>query len=113
MSHVSTPAPEPFSIAVTPDRDRVFIAPVGEIDLATCPLLRSRMTELQNDGFSHLVLDLREVTFLDSSGLKLILEQVNNPNIEFGVVPGPASVQRMFDVLGINDMVPRVDPPGR
>jgi anti-anti-sigma factor len=109
MSPVPEPVPEPFSIEVAPDGDRVFVAPAGGIDLATCPLLRSRIAELEKDGFARLILDLREVTFIDSSGVRLILEQISNPDLEFGVVPGPAAVQRIFDILGIADLVPLVD----
>lgn len=101
--------PDPFSIAVTEDGDRVFIAPTGGIDIATCPVLRSRMSELAKEGFASLVLDLRQVTFLDSSGVRLILERISDPQVEFGVVAGNPSVQRIFEILGITEMIPLVE----
>ena len=41
---------------------------VGEIDLATVPGLRDRVSSLQVDGPPHLVIDLSGVTFIDSLG---------------------------------------------
>jgi anti-sigma B factor antagonist len=46
---------------------------VGEIDLATVPLLRDRVAGLQLDGPSRLVIDLSGVTFIDSLGLGALI----------------------------------------
>lgn len=46
---------------------------VGEIDLATVPVLRDRVAGLQVDGPSRLVIDLSGVTFIDSLGLGALI----------------------------------------
>ena len=46
---------------------------VGEIDLATVPGLRDRVTGLQVDGPPRLVIDLTGVTFIDSLGLGALI----------------------------------------
>jgi anti-anti-sigma factor len=59
---------EPFRCEVHPARDAVQVRPVGELDLATVPIVDAELADLWAVGFSSLVLDLREVCFLDSNG---------------------------------------------
>jgi anti-anti-sigma factor len=46
---------------------------VGEIDLASAPGLRARLSDVQVDGPPHVVLDLTGVTFIDSLGLGTLI----------------------------------------
>ena len=64
---------EPFRIDVEPERESVRVAPVGELDIATVEKLRAEVDRLREAGFTDLVLDLRGVRFLDSTGLRLVL----------------------------------------
>lgn len=95
-----------LEVEVFADRGRVVIAPRGEIDLASVDLLRKHLNDLENGGFHSLVLDLRGVTFIDSTGLHLVLAEVRNEGIDFAVIPGPAQVQRVFELTGLIDQVP-------
>ena len=45
----------------------------GEIDLYTAPEFRSRMVELIDAGKTHLIVDLSEVTYIDSTALGVLL----------------------------------------
>ena len=45
----------------------------GEIDMASAPALRARISSLQIDGPPHLVIDLTGVTFIDSLGLGALI----------------------------------------
>ena len=64
---------EPFSCEVDPHRESVFVRPVGELDLATAPIVDAQLCELVEAGFTSVVLDLRKLRFLDSTGLRLLL----------------------------------------
>ena len=64
---------DPFRVAVLPNRDEVRVCPIGELDLATVPLVDSELAELWSRGFARLVLDLRDVCFLDSTGIRMLL----------------------------------------
>jgi anti-anti-sigma factor len=64
---------EPFRCEVAPHRDEVLVRPVGELDLATVPMVDEQLSELSSAGFTRLVLDLRSVRFLDSTGLRMLL----------------------------------------
>ncbi len=94
-----------LEIDVNPDGDRVVVAPVGEIDLSTVPQLRAALDEVSDAGFKQIVLDLRGVTFLDSSGLKLILDQ-HARDVGFALIAGPEPVHRVFAVTGLDRRLP-------
>ena len=115
MLQLPDPSPRaPFRVEIKPDRERVVVAPFGEVDIATVDTLRIRLEELEESGFEHVLLDLRGVEFLDTSGLRLIIEQARRTDVEFGVVPGDATVQRVFEISGLLDSLPFVDrPPSR
>jgi anti-sigma B factor antagonist len=49
------------------------VAAAGEIDLATVPALRQAVSEHLAAGVTLLVLDLSEVTFIDSTGLGVLV----------------------------------------
>jgi anti-sigma B factor antagonist len=103
------PELEPFRVEVHPERDTVRVVPVGEVDIATVGELDASLHELHGIGFQRFLLDLRELTFMDSSGLRLILEwharaRVNG--ISLALVPGPAIVQRVFELAGVLDQLP-------
>jgi anti-anti-sigma factor len=111
---VSSPLPEPFRCDVETLHGKVHVRPHGEIDIASAPLLESSLRELRETGFDHLVLDLREVTFLDSTGLRTILgwdDVARREGLDFELIPGPAAVQRLFSITGVRDRLRFVAPP--
>lgn len=79
----------------------VVVTPVGEIDLATVDVLAAELAAAREPGAS-LVLDLREVLFIDSAGLRLVLE-TSRGDESFAVVRGPREVQRLFDLVGLDE----------
>ena len=89
------------------------VIPHGEIDLASVGLLEAKLRELRDSGFDHLVVDLREVTFMDSTGLRLILGWDDDARAEgrdFELVPGPPMVQKLFDMTGVTGRLRFVEP---
>jgi len=105
---------EPFRCEVEPRRETVYVRPMGELDMATVPALEERLVELTAAGFRNLVLDLRELGFLDSCGLRLIIEwdaKARADGISFAIVRGPAAVERLFELTGMTGTLSYVDPP--
>lgn len=106
--------PAPFRVDVHPERDVVRVAPVGELDLATAGLLEKQLHELRSAGFERVVLDLRELTFMDSSGLRT-LAQANSSAQEQGValsiIRGPRQIERVLEISGLGPLLPLVDAP--
>jgi anti-sigma B factor antagonist len=91
------------------------VAPRGEIDLATTDAVRVEIDAAAAEA-KLVVLDLRETTFIDSSGIRLIVEaaiDIEGRDGELVVVRGGAEVTRVFDLVGLEGRVRLLDvPPG-
>lgn len=95
---------ELFRCDVEPARDAVRVSPVGELDLATVPLVDEQLNELWSVGFTQFVLDLRGVCFLDSTGVRMLLAwhaRDRTDGVAFRVIPGPPAVQRALEICGV------------
>jgi anti-anti-sigma factor len=107
-------APSDFDIATTRRGSALVVAPRGEIDLATVGLVREAVEREHQTG-EDLVLDLRDVGFMDTSGLRYVLEIVERAGkdgFDVRLVRGPGAVQRVFEVSGLEPRLPFVDDPG-
>jgi anti-sigma B factor antagonist len=100
----------PFNVEVEPDRDRVILIPEGELDLATVDRLGAAIDGLVDAGFETLVLDLRRLTFMDSTGLCLILRQSRRSDVDIHLIDGVGVVARLFDVCGVRDRLTFTNP---
>ncbi|GAA3931735.1 anti-sigma factor antagonist BldG [Actinomadura viridis] len=70
----------------------------GEIDVFTSPKLRELLLDIIEDGAEHLVVDLGEVTFLDSTGLGVLV----------GIYHRLRARDGSMSFMGVNDRVRRV-----
>lgn len=105
--------PEPFEMRIEPHRETVVVAVAGEIDITSAPQLDRAFRELLDAGFGHIVLDLRGVCFLDSSGLHSILRMdtsSRSTGAAFELVPGPSAVQRVFRLTGTDVALRFIEP---
>jgi anti-sigma B factor antagonist len=74
----------------------------GEIDVASAPVLRDRLLALLNRGAESLVVDLRGVTFIDSTGIGSLLRVYHRQCLLGGsihFVADQPAVLRVFDVM--------------
>jgi anti-sigma B factor antagonist len=91
-----------FSVDVRRDGARLTVAPSGELDLATVGELRSALR--RPGDHETLVLDLRDVTFMDSVGVGLVVEEHRRAEREggdFQLRRGPDNIQRLFEITGL------------
>lgn len=112
----SSALPEPFHCEVVSGDDHVRVIPVGELDLATGAILEGRLAELRDGGAGRLVVDLRRLAFMDSSGLRLLLHWDHVAREDGGrlsLIAGPPEIQRVFATTGLLDRLEFVDPPER
>ncbi len=106
---------EPFRCEVEPTRTAARVRPVGELDLATVPIVDAELADLWAVGFRSLVLDLRKVCFLDSTGLRLLMSWTaacEADGIAFRVIQGPPVVQRAIELAGVSDYLTFASPNG-
>ena len=103
-----------FRVEAIEECGAVRVCPIGEIDLATVDQLRARLDEVMARGPERVVLDLRETTFLDSTGVHLIMDahsRAARTATDFVVISGPSAVRRTFDVAGVTGRLPFVEAP--
>jgi anti-sigma B factor antagonist len=73
----------------------------GEIDVATAPALRDSLLALVNRGAESLVVDLRGVTFIDSTGVGSLLRIFHRQNLMGGQVHFVADQHAVLRVLDL------------
>jgi anti-sigma B factor antagonist len=101
--------PVPFGCEVSIGDGRVRVAPSGELDLATTPMLERIIRELLRLGFDDLTIDLGRVSYADARPLRLILEldaARRAGELTLRLLPGPKEVQRIFEVTGTLERLP-------
>jgi anti-anti-sigma factor len=103
-----------FKVRWEPREGGVVVVASGEIDLATSPELRAALLDEQARAPS-VVLDLREVTFIDSSGLGVIVGQQKRSQEDgarFAVaVAEQSSVERILNLSGLIKVLDIVADP--
>jgi anti-sigma B factor antagonist len=103
-------SPEPFSIRSDREARGVHrLTPVGELDIATVPILeRAFETVFEDGGAEMIVVDLMELGFMDSTGLALLLRMnaVCEDVDRLRVVNGSPAVVRILDISGLRDSLP-------
>ena len=86
----------------------------GELDLAGAGTLERELNRLESDLPATVVLDLRDVDFMDSSGLRVIATSAQRAlrhGQRFALVPGAAQVMRVFDITRMRERLDFVGDP--
>ena len=83
--------------------------------MATAPQLEAEFERVGAlEGVELAVVDLRELAFLDSSGLEAIVKfeaRSRAAGVEVGLVRGPRAVERLFAVMQLDKKLRIVDDP--
>jgi anti-anti-sigma factor len=106
---------EEFNIDVQRLAGLARVRPAGELDMATVARLDRRLSELRAAGVRRLVVDLRDLTFMDSTGLSVLLRWARDAaqdGFDFGVVRTGGPVNRLFELAGVEHHLPFVEPEG-
>ncbi len=103
------PPPEPFEVqdAVRDGRHTLVLS--GELDIASAAELKAMLLELARDGTTGITLDLRGLTFMDSTGLFMVLfakELSDRHGYDLSLIPGPPKIQRVFELTALLDVLP-------
>jgi anti-anti-sigma factor len=95
--------------------DTTIVAPAGELDLGSARALGTALATAADGGAPRVVLDLRRLTFVDSSGISVIVKFQRHfavEGIRFGVVKGDDTVQRAFALSHVEPLLPWTMPVG-
>ena len=106
--------PESFRCESRRDGDAAWVRPIGELDLDSAAQLDEELAAMRAAGAPRIVLDMRGLTFMDSTGLRLVIRwdtDARDDGFGFAIVPGAEVVQRVFRLTGMDDVIPIAEPP--
>jgi len=92
------------------------LAPEGPLDIASVTEAHKRMIGLELRPGGELVVDLRGVTFMDSTGIRLLLqarEHARRCRASLLLVRGPGEVMRVLELVGLDQQLAIVAPRER
>ena len=104
--------PPPFEVRLRPDRDRLLVAPRGELDIATAVQMSAALLEQFDNGFEHVVADLRDVTFIDSTGIRVLWQahrRSEQDGTRLSLIPGNGHVGRALQMTGLLERMDLLD----
>jgi anti-sigma B factor antagonist len=94
---------------IGPTGDCAVLQIAGELDAYTAPFLRDRMRDLTAVGVRHVIADLRQVSFLDSTGLGVLvggLKRFREHGGSLAPVVTKSSVLKIFQITGLTSVLP-------
>ncbi len=103
-----------FDLRVARNARRSHITPSGELDIATTPEVEQAFAAAIADGMREIVLDLRELTFMDSTGLRALAQanaRAEECGVELSIVRGSHQIRRVIEISGLGSLLPLVDEP--
>jgi anti-anti-sigma factor len=115
LAALNAVAAAPTEFAVEEDRAAGGIGtvrPAGELDIGTAPRLERALLEGRSAG-DRVVLDLGRLEFIDSTGLRVIVqavEEARRGRWELRLRHGPRAVRRVFEIAGVIDALPFEEP---
>jgi anti-anti-sigma factor len=108
-------AQDHFRIEVRNAPDRIVLCLHGELDLASAPQLAQEIENAAADATTTMVvLDLKELRFVDSTGLRIVLaanERAQERGQEFALTRGSQQVERLLSITGVDEHLKIIASP--
>ncbi|MGZ4162260.1 MAG: anti-sigma factor antagonist [Neobacillus sp.] len=85
-----------------------FVLVAGEIDAFTAPKLREELLPLAEEQNQSIIVSLKDVSYLDSTGLGVFIglfKQVNKNNGELKLIDLSERLKRLFEITGLNNII--------
>lgn len=104
-----------FICEVAHGAERATISLSGELDMSNVGEVEGPLSDVTRLGFREVVVDLRRLTFLDSSGIALLVRWqrlAHADGFRFGVVLGDERVRRPLEITGVLALLDVREPPG-
>jgi anti-anti-sigma factor len=99
----------PSVISAERDARKARLVLGGDLDMSARFQAEQALDALLAEPVEQLVLDLGEVTFVDSTGMGLVLEvhdRARTEKFKLRILRGPDEVQRVFELAGVADVLP-------
>ncbi len=104
----------PLEIITEQGEGQARIALVGELDIASAPQFEEGLEKVEAGAPAVLVLDLRKVEFIDSTGLRAVIsadERARSGGRRLVIIRGTTAVERVFSVTQLDQRLEIVDDP--
>lgn len=98
-----------LSLSTRTEGDRTIVEVGGEIDVYTAPKLREQLVDLVAEGQYHLIVDMQNVEFLDSTGLGVLvggLKRVRSHDGSLHLVCSQERILKIFRITGLTKVFP-------
>ena len=92
-----------FNVESEQEAHTAYLRLAGELDLAASPILEEQLLGVESNGNARIVLDLKDVTFIDSSGLRSFLratERAGGSGRNIAIVNANDTIRRVFELTG-------------
>jgi anti-sigma B factor antagonist len=102
----------PFDATIDIQDTTAVVSITGEVDLSTAPLLRKSLYSALDDGALRLILDFAGVSFIDSTGLGVIVGALKRVSESGGTLAVRAPIRptrRVFEVTGLDRIIEIID----
>jgi anti-anti-sigma factor len=99
---------EQLSIATRVDLGVARVQLAGELDVNTAPLVADQLTRLVAEGVTSVVVDVANLTFVDSTGLRAILagrEKLQAEGASLVLEGASGVVERVLDMTGLRGLL--------
>jgi anti-sigma B factor antagonist len=103
-----------FTVQLQPRSDVALITVSGELDIASAPELEQTLEQIRPELTTLVIVDLRELEFMDSTGLSIIVrahQRLAESGCELTLIKGQPQVQRLLDLTGVADRLRLVAEP--
>jgi anti-sigma B factor antagonist len=103
-----------FRVDVRTERGATVIAVSGELDLASSPILEERLEQVFGSDSTSVILDLRRLDFMDSTGLSVLIkahQSAEEASQRLYLVKGPPQVQRLLNLTGVGERLSVLEAP--
>jgi anti-sigma B factor antagonist len=110
--HQLSAAPEALNVEVTAYDDVPVVAPKGDLDLMTAPLLQRRLDELLAGGHRRILVDAAALAFCDSTGLRVLMHarrRLHARSGQFGLVRASGILRRLLELSHLDSVLPSYD----
>jgi anti-sigma B factor antagonist len=105
-------AGQPFEARVEQEAGTTFVRLSGELDLNCRSRFDSTFRRVASVRGRKVVVDLSGLTFVDSTGLRMILEaesQSRREGFELSFIPAQGQVQNVLELTGIDTALSKID----
>ena len=90
-----------------PSGDAAIVVAEGEIDIFTAPRLQEALQEALQSGIRRLIVDITNVSFIDSTGLSVLIDasrRLQERGARLEIVGSQANVTRVFKLTRLEDV---------